>query len=102
MDFDFDTALEWEESGAFKLLELVYDLILVYSCLQIFDPIREYGLSPAVAAKTVFTGYFRRPEPARPVNGIRGELSAAECARPHREHVELRKALLPARAQVRC
>ena len=70
------TRREWERSGAFAMLEEVYDLILVYGCRHVFDPITEYGLSPAVAAKTLFTGYLRRPERRRPAREIRQELGA--------------------------
>ncbi len=72
------TRLEWERSGAYALLEDVYDLILVYGCRDVFDPIGEYGLLPAIAAKTIFTGYLQRPEPRRPAREIRQELGATE------------------------
>lgn len=70
------TRREWEKSGAYELLEEVYDLILVYGSPDVFNPIQEYGLSPAIAAKTVFTGYFRQPEQRRPAREIRQEMSA--------------------------
>src|SRR5215207_6859691 len=70
---------EWEQHGSYDLLEHVYDLILVYGCRHIFDPVQEYGLSPDVAAKMIFTGYFRRPEPRRPVQEIRQKLGAIEA-----------------------
>lgn len=73
------TRLEWEMSGAYALLEEVYDLILIYGCRHVFDPIGEYGLSAAIAAKTIFTGYLRRPERRRPAREIRQELGATEA-----------------------
>jgi predicted glycosyltransferase len=51
-------------------LEDVYNLILVYGCRDVFDPTGEYGLSPAIAAKTIFNGYLQRPEPRRPAREI--------------------------------
>jgi predicted glycosyltransferase len=72
------TRREWEEDGSYELLEHVYDRILVYGSPHVFDPIREYGLPPAVAAKTVYTGYFRRAEPRRPAREVRHELGASE------------------------
>lgn len=70
------TRREWTRNGSYDLLEQSYDLILVYGSPSVFDPIREYGLSPAVAAKTVFTGFMRRPEPVRPIEDVRWELGA--------------------------
>jgi predicted glycosyltransferase/GT2 family glycosyltransferase len=69
----------WEADGAYELLEHAYDLILVYGSPVVFDPITEYQFPPAVAAKTRFTSYFRRPEPLRPVADVRGELGALEA-----------------------
>jgi predicted glycosyltransferase/GT2 family glycosyltransferase len=70
----------WEADGTYELLENVYDLILVYGSPMIFDPIEEYRFSPSVAAKTRFTGYFRRPEPLRPIEEVRRELKAHGAA----------------------
>jgi predicted glycosyltransferase/GT2 family glycosyltransferase len=68
----------WEADGTYELLEDVYDLILIYGSPTVFDPIREYRFPPSVAAKTRFTGYFRRPEPLRPIAEVRQELGAIE------------------------
>lgn len=72
-----ETLAEWKLDGSLDLMEHVYDLILVYGCRQVFDPIKEYELPPAVAAKMVFTGYFRRPEPQVPVHEVRRDLGAS-------------------------
>jgi predicted glycosyltransferase len=64
----------WEQEGYYELLDHVYDHILVVGSREVFDPIREYGLSPAAAAKTTFCGYIRRPEPLTPPEPIREQL----------------------------
>jgi predicted glycosyltransferase/GT2 family glycosyltransferase len=73
------TRQEWERTGSFELLEHVYDLILVYGSPAIFDPIQEYAFPPAVAAKTIFTGYFRRPEALRAAPEIRRQVGATDA-----------------------
>jgi predicted glycosyltransferase len=72
------TRQEWTENGAHDLLEHLYDRILIYGSPCVFDPIAAYGFSPDVAAKTTYTGYFRRPEPLLPVEAVRREFAAAD------------------------
>ena len=73
------TRHEWERDDSFELLEHVYDRVLIYGSPEIFDPVREYRFSPGVAAKTVYTGYFRRPEQLRPAAEVRREVGATEA-----------------------
>lgn len=73
-----ETRAEWEMDNAYELLEHVYDVILVYGCREVFDPIVEYALAPEVEAKMIFTGYFRRPEPRVPVHKVRRTLGAGD------------------------
>lgn len=42
-----------------------YDAVWVYGDRRVYDLVREYGLSPAVAAKVRFTGYFDQRERMR-------------------------------------
>ena len=58
------TTATWEKTGSVELLEDVYDQILVYGDRSFFDPILEYSLSPAVAARTTFVGVLHRTPPA--------------------------------------
>jgi predicted glycosyltransferase len=51
---------EWTRSGAYALLDDVYDRILVYGQQDVFDVAAEYGFSGAARAKTRFVGYVRR------------------------------------------
>jgi predicted glycosyltransferase len=60
MDDPGSLAQEWGRKGVLPALERLYDHIWVYGLRQIYDPVEAYGFSPAVAAKTVFTGYLRR------------------------------------------
>ena len=60
MDDPGSLAREWGRKGVLPALERLYDHIWVYGLRQIYDPVDAYGFSPAVAAKTTFTGYLRR------------------------------------------
>src|SRR5437667_10689362 len=42
----------WREQDIYQLLEKSYDHILVYGSRQLFDVVREYKFTKAVAAKT--------------------------------------------------
>lgn len=68
----------WQREGVYDLLEQVYDRILVYGDRATFDPIREYGLSPAIAHKTTFCGYLTPPSPTRPATEVRAELGLGD------------------------
>jgi predicted glycosyltransferase len=48
-------------SGAMDLIERYYDEVWVYGERGIFDAVEEYAFSPAVAARTRYCGYLRRP-----------------------------------------
>ena len=48
-------------SGCFELIDRFYDEVWVYGSQSIFDPIQEYRFPDAVARKTVFCGYLKRP-----------------------------------------
>ena len=66
---------EWRAHGVYPVLDDVYDAILLYGTRAIYDPVREYGLSPRAAAKVVPCGYVARPAPARPRDQLRRELN---------------------------
>ncbi len=68
----------WHSEGVYDVLERVYDRILVYGSRDVFDPIAEYGLSPAIAAKTTFCGYLTPPAPTRSPAAVRAELGTGE------------------------
>jgi predicted glycosyltransferase len=53
---------EWREAGTDESISTYYDAVWVYGDPALYDPVREYGFSPEVAAKMHFTGYLdRRP-----------------------------------------
>jgi predicted glycosyltransferase len=60
MDDPGSLAQEWRRKRVLPALERLYDHIWVYGLPQIYDPVGAYRFPPAVAAKTVFTGYLRR------------------------------------------
>lgn len=68
----------WRNERVYDLLEDVYDRILVYGSREVFDPIREYGLSASVADKTVFCGYLAPPKPTESVDEVRARLEVGD------------------------
>lgn len=76
-DIEDDPAIvreEWRSEGVYRLLEEVYEHIVLYGSRAVYDPVREYGLSPRVAAKILTCGYIRRAEPLRAREQVRREL----------------------------
>ncbi len=58
----------WQEQGIYGLLETGYDQILAYGNRHLFDVVKAYQLSPALAAKVRYCGYIARTlsEPLEP------------------------------------
>ncbi len=54
---------EWQKHGVIDILDRFYDKILIYGEQQIFDSIKEYGISPSVARKVHFCGYLTETGP---------------------------------------
>lgn len=50
----------WTRQGAYRLLDEVYDAIVIYGDPDVYDARVEYGLSARAAAKTTFAGYLGR------------------------------------------
>jgi predicted glycosyltransferase len=71
------TIAEWEASGARPLHDEIYDSILLYGLREIFDPVREYGMSEKSAAKLIECGYLGRNIHTRSPEAVRRELDAA-------------------------
>jgi predicted glycosyltransferase len=70
------TRLEWEACDARRLQEEVYDRLLLYGQREVFDPVREYAMSPTAAAKLVPCGYLGGVTPTRSREAVRRELDA--------------------------
>jgi predicted glycosyltransferase len=51
-------AADWERDHAFEFIIERYDEVWIYGDRNICDPICEYSLPPAIAAKTRFVGYL--------------------------------------------
>jgi predicted glycosyltransferase len=66
---------EWAKSGVVPLLENTYHSIFLYGARSIYDPVKEYGLSPSIEKKLVSCGYIGRNQPVRSRECIRGELT---------------------------
>jgi predicted glycosyltransferase len=52
------TRLEWGKLENEKTIEKYFDAVWVYGDANVFDPVREYAFSRAVAAKVRYLGYF--------------------------------------------
>ncbi|MCC6314746.1 MAG: hypothetical protein IT337_12130 [Thermomicrobiales bacterium] len=66
----------WQTDGIYPLLDNLYDRILVYGERDLYDPVREYGMSEQAALKTRFCGYLAPVPPRRPPDAIRAALGA--------------------------
>lgn len=73
------TRHEWQGHGTMQLHDLLYDRILLYGQRSLFDPVEQYQMSPAAAAKLVECGYLRRDRAFRPPAAIRRELNIGEA-----------------------
>jgi predicted glycosyltransferase len=74
MDDAQTTREEWQEKGVYQVLEELYSEIWIYGNRDLYDPIREYGISDAVSRKIHFTGYIPRKVPSpEGVQSIRKE-----------------------------
>jgi predicted glycosyltransferase len=69
----------WQRLDIYQLLDEVYDRILVYGDPEIIDPVADYQLSDAAAAKVTYCGYVRNPEPVNPPEPIRERLGATNA-----------------------
>jgi predicted glycosyltransferase len=59
------TRASLQRTGGFDTIEQYYDEVWIYGTQAIFDPIVEYAFPPAVARKTRFCGYLKRPTVTR-------------------------------------
>jgi predicted glycosyltransferase len=56
---------EWAESGNEQVIADHYDAVWVYGDPTVYDPVREYGFAPEVAAKVRYTGYLDQRQRTR-------------------------------------
>lgn len=68
----------WNNRGVIRVLEELYDRVLVYGDPSVFDVAAEYDLPPSVVAKLHYTGYIRKHEALAPAAGLRASLCAEE------------------------
>ncbi|NOX63678.1 MAG: glycosyltransferase [Chloroflexi bacterium] len=68
------TRAEWLANDTHRLLDEVYDLILLYGRRDVFDPVDAYGMSSRAASKLVECGFLRRAQPERDAQQVRREL----------------------------
>ena len=79
MDDAETTRREWREKGVYQILADLYSEIWIYGNREMYDPVREYAIDPAVSGKVHFTGYIPRKVPsAEGVQGIRKEHGLSE------------------------
>jgi predicted glycosyltransferase len=65
--------VEWDRDQTVRWIEESFDAVWIYGDTRVFDTVREYRFSPAVAAKTHYTGYLHG-------NAASSGASAAELA----------------------
>ena len=65
---------EWAKSGTLPLLKNTYHAILLYGSRAIYDPVKEYGLSPGIEKKLISCGYVGRTQPELSRERIREQL----------------------------
>jgi predicted glycosyltransferase len=58
---------EWGDTGQIDAIDQLFDKVLIYGCQDVYDPISEYHLPAAIAARTTFTGYLLDQRLPRPV-----------------------------------
>jgi predicted glycosyltransferase len=54
---------EWASAGNEAIIRDYYDAVWIYGDPTVYDPVGEYGFSPGLAAKVVYTGYLVTPAP---------------------------------------
>lgn len=65
----------WTRENTYHILETLYDAILIFGERGIFDPIKEYQLTPSLAKKVIWCGYIGRfGEKMRAARTVRDEL----------------------------
>jgi predicted glycosyltransferase len=67
-------AEEWGKSGVVSLLEHTYDAIFLYGTPSLYDPVREYKLSPLIEQKLIPCGYIGRSQASPQKAHVRSEL----------------------------
>ena len=67
----------WKQQGIYKVLEELYDHILIYGSAGVFNPVSAYGFTAALKAKTTFCNYIRefksKDESSEPVEDRSGD-----------------------------
>lgn len=65
---------EWAKSGIVSLLKHTYHAIFLYGSRTLYDPVKEYGLSPSIEKKFISCGYVGRAQRGISPKQIRAEL----------------------------
>ncbi|MFQ5768615.1 MAG: glycosyltransferase family protein [Acidobacteriota bacterium] len=74
IDLPQRTRAAWKKDGVGALLSSRYDALLLYGDRRFFDPVREYGLSPAAVQRLHEVGYVVRCPGSETTEGIRARL----------------------------
>lgn len=64
---------EWQPHGLPEEIIHHYDEVLIYGERAVFDAVRRYDFSPALAARSHYCGYVINPPPIRPLPRTPGE-----------------------------
>lgn len=75
LDTPSKTIEEWQREDYYHQVELLYDRLLVVGMEEIFDLVREYRFSQAIADKVCYCGYIRKESGLKNRLAIRQELN---------------------------
>ena len=69
---------EWHTHDARRLLDNLYDRVVIYGDATLYDPADDYALSAATRAKTSFSGYLRRSVELAQPSAVRARLGLGD------------------------
>lgn len=74
LDTSEKTIQQWQREDYYRLVELLFDRILVVGMPEIFDLVREYQFSQKLANKVLYCGYIRKKSGLKNRRTIRQEI----------------------------
>jgi len=69
------TIADWQNNGYYEAVKRCYSKVLVVGIAEVFDVCQKYQFPRAIARKTHYCGYIRRPSGRQTVSQVRRELN---------------------------
>ncbi len=69
------TIADWQNNGYYEAVKRCYSKVLVVGIAEVFDVCQKYQFPKAIARKTHYCGYIRRPSGRQTVSQVRRELN---------------------------